>query len=35
MDVVDAISSVKTVMRGMYRDVPDEIIEIRNAVVLK
>jgi peptidyl-prolyl cis-trans isomerase B (cyclophilin B) len=35
MDVVDAISSVKTVMRGMYRDVPDEIIEIRSAVVLK
>jgi peptidyl-prolyl cis-trans isomerase B (cyclophilin B) len=35
MDVVDAISSVKTVMRGMYRDVPDEIIEIGNAVVLK
>jgi peptidyl-prolyl cis-trans isomerase B (cyclophilin B) len=35
MDVVDAISSAKTVMRGMYRDVPDEIIEIRNAVVLK
>ncbi|MGD8664118.1 MAG: peptidylprolyl isomerase [Desulfobacterales bacterium] len=35
MDVVDAISSVKTVMRGMYRDVPEEIIEIRNAVVLK
>jgi peptidyl-prolyl cis-trans isomerase B (cyclophilin B) len=35
MDVVDAISSAKTVMRGMYRDVPDEIIEIRSAVVLK
>ncbi|MGD8298929.1 MAG: peptidylprolyl isomerase [Desulfobacterales bacterium] len=35
MDVVDAISSVKTVMRGMYRDVPEEIIDIRNAVVLK
>ena len=35
MDVVDAISSVRTVMRGMYRDVPDEIIEIRSAVVLK
>ena len=35
MDVVDAISSVKTVMRGMYRDVPDEVIEIRKAVVLK
>ena len=35
MDVVDAISSAKTVMRGMYRDVPDEIIEIRGTVVLK
>jgi peptidyl-prolyl cis-trans isomerase B (cyclophilin B) len=35
MDVVDAISSVKTVMRGMYRDVPDEIIEIRSTVLLK
>jgi peptidyl-prolyl cis-trans isomerase B (cyclophilin B) len=35
MDVVDAISSAKTVMRGMYRDVPAENIEIRNAVVLK
>ena len=35
MNVVDAISSAKTVMRGMYRDVPDEIIEIRSTVVLK
>jgi peptidyl-prolyl cis-trans isomerase B (cyclophilin B) len=35
MDVVDAISSAKTVTRGMYRDVPAEIIEIRNTVVLK
>ena len=35
MDVVDAISSAKTVMRGMYRDVPDENIEIRSTVVLK
>ena len=35
MDVVDAISSVKTVMRGMYRDVPAENIEIRSTVVLK
>ena len=35
MDVVDAISSAKTVTRGMYRDVPDEIIEIRSTVVLK
>ena len=35
MDVVDAISSAKTVMRGMYRDVPAENIEIRSTVVLK
>ena len=35
MDVVDAISSTKTVMRGMYRDVPAENIEIRSTVVLK
>ena len=35
MDVVDAISSVKTVTSGMYRDVPAETIEIRNAGVLK
>ena len=31
MDVVDAISSVKTVTRGMYRDIPADMIEIRNA----
>jgi len=35
MDVVDAISSAKIVMRGMYRDVPAENIEIRSTVVLK
>ena len=35
MDVIDAISSVKTVTRGNYRDVPSETIEIRRAVVLK
>jgi peptidyl-prolyl cis-trans isomerase B (cyclophilin B) len=35
MDVVDAISSAKTVTRGMFRDVPAEIIEIRSTVVLK
>ncbi len=35
MDVVDAISSVKTVTRGSFRDVPTETIEIRSAVVLK
>jgi len=35
MDVVDAISSAKTITRGGYRDVPAEIIEIRNTVVLK
>jgi len=35
MDVVDAISSVKTVTRGAYRDVPAETIEIRSAGVLK
>ena len=35
MDVVDAISSAKTVTRGMYRDVPAENIEIRSTVVLK
>ena len=35
MDLVDAISSVKTVTRGSYRDVPAETIEIRSAVVLK
>jgi len=35
MDVVDAISAVKTVTRGNYRDVPAETIEIRSAGVLK
>ena len=35
MDVVDAISAVKTVTRGNYRDVPAETIEIRSARVLK
>ena len=35
MDVVDAISSVKTVTRGSFRDVPAENIEIRSTVVLK
>ena len=35
MDVVDAISSAKTVTRDMFRDVPAEIIEIRSTVVLK
>ncbi len=35
MDVVDAISSLKTVTRGMYGDVPAETIEIRSAGVLK
>ncbi len=35
MDVVDAISSVKTVTRGMYRDIPADMIEIRNARLLK
>ena len=35
MDVVDAISAVKTVTRGSYRDVPAETIEIRSARVLK
>ena len=35
MDVVDAISSVKTVTRGAYSDVPAETIEIRSAGVLK
>jgi peptidyl-prolyl cis-trans isomerase B (cyclophilin B) len=35
MDVVDAISSAKTVTRGAYRDVPAETIEIRRAGVLK
>lgn len=35
MDVVDAISAVKTVTRGNYRDVPAETIEIISARVLK
>jgi peptidyl-prolyl cis-trans isomerase B (cyclophilin B) len=35
MEVIDAISAVKTVTRGSYRDVPAETIEIRRAVVLK
>ena len=35
MDVIDAISAVKTVTRGNYRDVPAETIEIRSARVLK
>ena len=34
MDVVDAISAVKTVTRGSYRDVPSETIEIHSARVL-
>jgi len=35
MDAVDAISSVKTVTRGGYRDIPAETITIRSAKVLK
>ncbi len=35
MEVIDAISAVKTVTRGRYRDVPAETIEIRRAGVLK
>jgi cyclophilin family peptidyl-prolyl cis-trans isomerase len=35
MDVVDAISSAKTVTRGGYRDIPAETIEIRSVRVLK
>ena len=35
MDVVDAISSAKTVTRGGYQDIPAETIEIRSAIVLK
>jgi cyclophilin family peptidyl-prolyl cis-trans isomerase len=35
MEVIDAISAVKTVTRGNYRDVPAETIEIRSAGVLK
>jgi peptidyl-prolyl cis-trans isomerase B (cyclophilin B) len=34
MDVVDAISAVKTVTRGGYRDVPAETIQINSAKVL-
>ena len=35
MDVVDAISAVKTVTRGSYRDVPAETVEIDSVRVLK
>ena len=35
MDVIDAISAVKTVTRGSFRDVPAETIEIISARVLK
>ena len=35
MDVIDAISAVKTVTRGGFRDVPAETIEIISAKVLK
>ena len=35
MDVVDAISAVKTTTRGSYRDVPAETVEIRSVRVLK
>ena len=35
MDVIDAISSVKTVTRGRFRDVPAETVEIRSARLLK
>ena len=35
MDVIDAISAVKTVTRGRFRDVPAETIEIISARVLK
>jgi peptidyl-prolyl cis-trans isomerase B (cyclophilin B) len=35
MDVVDAISAVKTVTRGSYRDVPAETVEIHSVRVLK
>jgi len=35
MEVIDAISAVKTVTRGRYRDIPAETIEIRSAGVLK
>jgi peptidyl-prolyl cis-trans isomerase B (cyclophilin B) len=35
MEVIDAISSAKTVTRGGYRDIPAETIEIRSARVMK
>ena len=35
MDVVDAISAVKTTRRGMYRDVPVEPVVIKSATRLK
>ncbi len=35
MDVVDAISAVKTTRQGMYRDVPVEPVVIRSATRLK
>ena len=35
MDVVDAISAVRTTRRGMYRDVPVEPVVIRSATRLK
>ena len=35
VDVIDAISAVKTVTRGRFRDVPAETIEIISARVLK
>ena len=35
MDVIEAISAVKTVTRGGFRDVPAETIEIHSAKVLK
>jgi peptidyl-prolyl cis-trans isomerase B (cyclophilin B) len=35
MDVVDAISAVKTVTRGSYRDVPAEAVKIDSVRVLK
>ena len=35
MDVVDAISAVKTTTSGGYRDVPAETVEIRSVRVLK
>jgi peptidyl-prolyl cis-trans isomerase B (cyclophilin B) len=35
MDVIDAISAVKTIKRGRYSDVPAEAVEIRSVRVLK